>query len=131
MISLIQGRAYKIVHPGVDDHKSLGCCSLDVEDPGQQHARVTNDKASGFQQDSDAQILKQRNSRSRVLVDGQTMFRGIFPPDFIAAFERTLIDNSDAAPDAEEFNATLRLQKSHKRQHFFDCLDEWLCFDNL
>src|SRR5262249_30532626 len=53
------------------------------------------------------------------------------PPDLIAAFERTLVDNSDSATDAEEFNATVRLQMSHERQHFFDCLDERLCFDNL
>ena len=87
MISLIQSGTYKIVHPGVDDHKSLPWCWLDVQDPGQEHAGITNDEAAGFQQDSDAQILKQRNSCSRVLVDGQTMFRAVSPPDFIAAFE--------------------------------------------
>src|ERR1700732_3359164 len=110
MIALVQCGTDKIIHPGIYDHKSLYERSLDVQNPCQEHAGIANDESTRFQQDPQGQILEQRNRRVRILLDRQSMLRFVFPPDFVAAFKRALINNPDSTTDTKEFNSALRFQ---------------------
>jgi hypothetical protein len=94
---------------------------------GDEDARVADDVAAGLQQDFQTEVLQARKQFLAVAFDRKRAFFDglVFPPVDGTGFERVLVDDADAAADGPELDAVFFLQRSDKRDDFFDRLDKW------
>ena len=126
MVSFVKGRADQVVHARIDDLEGLRGALFLVEAAGDEHSRVADDVAAGFQEDFQAEILDAGDEFLAVFLDGERALAfGLGrPPTGRAGLEGILIDDADAAADGPELDAMFRLQGAHHRDDLFHRLDE-------
>ena len=134
MVSLVKGRADKIVHAGVGDDKSFGRRALHILHGGEQNARVADEAASGLEQNFQTKRFEQRHHRLGVVVESDA-FAAVFirplPPIGRTTLQSAAVDDTNPAADAEKLDAVERLQLLHDRHEFGQGFDEGFGFEDL
>ena len=91
-----------------------------IFDARDQDARVAGNEPARLDQDAQAERLEQRHQAVGVFLRRQNVFRlrGGFPPLRRTAGQRRVVNNAQAAADAEKFQTVFVFQALHQRQHF-------------
>ena len=80
-------------------------------DAGDEHAGVADDEAAGLDEDAQVQRLEQRDEVRGVGGGREDVLRGRgLPPSGVAAGKRVLVNDAEAAADAEELELVFGLQ---------------------
>ena len=93
---------------------------------GNEKASIAHHVASGFDDDFQSKLTQGRDDGACVSSNREwrSKFVFVFPPAWISAIERPLVDDPDAASDAEELDPVMFLQFCREGSNFVDCLDE-------
>ncbi len=103
VISFVKGRTDQVVHGGVHDQEMLSAGALDVFDARDQDASVAGNEPARLHENSQAERFDQGEQAAGVFCGREDVLcGGRFPPGGCAAGQRAVIDDAQAAADAEE-----------------------------